>query len=73
MIKKLIAGIALCITCTNIFAQKNNTRVFPDSVVKPRMRVIIDNDFGGDPDGLFELVHHLLSLLLRSAPSSDHI
>jgi hypothetical protein len=25
------------------------------------MRVIIDNDFGGDPDGLFELVHHLLS------------
>src|SRR6476659_7230115 len=61
MVKKLIAGIALCITCTNIFAQKNNTRVFPDSVVKPRMRVIIDNDFGGDPDGLFELVHHLLS------------
>ena len=26
-----------------------------------RMRVIIDNDFGGDPDGLFQLAHHLLS------------
>jgi hypothetical protein len=25
------------------------------------MRIIIDNDFGGDPDGLFELVQHLLS------------
>lgn len=27
----------------------------------PRMRVIIDNDFSGDPDGLFQLAHHLLS------------
>lgn len=25
------------------------------------MRIIIDNDFSGDPDGLFQLVHHLLS------------
>ncbi|MFC3971240.1 nucleoside hydrolase [Maribacter confluentis] len=25
------------------------------------MRVIIDNDLGGDPDGLFQLAHHLLS------------
>lgn len=28
---------------------------------KPRFRVIIDNDFSGDPDGLFQLAHHLLS------------
>lgn len=27
----------------------------------PRQRLIIDNDFGGDPDGLFALAHHLLS------------
>lgn len=27
----------------------------------PRMRVIFDNDFGGDPDGLFALTHLLLS------------
>ncbi|AEG44473.1 Inosine/uridine-preferring nucleoside hydrolase [Isoptericola variabilis 225] len=27
----------------------------------PRSRVIIDNDFSGDPDDLFQLVHHLLS------------
>jgi inosine-uridine nucleoside N-ribohydrolase len=30
-------------------------------VVTARARVIIDNDFGGDPDGLFQLAHHLLS------------
>lgn len=26
----------------------------------PRARVIIDNDFSGDPDDLYQLVHHLL-------------
>jgi hypothetical protein len=26
-----------------------------------RMRVICDNDYSGDPDGLFQLAHHLLS------------
>jgi hypothetical protein len=30
-------------------------------VVAVRARVIVDNDFGGDPDGLFQLAHHLLS------------
>lgn len=29
--------------------------------VRPRARVIVDNDFSGDPDGLYQLVHHLLS------------
>lgn len=33
----------------------------PDRLISPRMRVIIDNDFSGDPDDLFELVHHILS------------
>ena len=49
-----------CFSGTVLFAQDNG-KLFPDSMVKPRMRVIIDNDFGGDPDGLFELVQHLLS------------
>ena len=31
----------------------------------PRMRVVIDNDFSGDPDGLLQLLHHALS------PSAD--
>jgi purine nucleosidase len=56
----------LCLLSINLFAQNNVEKkkpdaLFPDSLVKPRMRIIIDNDFGGDPDGLFELVQHLLS------------
>ncbi|WP_194410432.1 nucleoside hydrolase [Microbacterium cremeum] len=27
----------------------------------PRARVIVDNDFSGDPDDLYQLVHHVLS------------
>ena len=27
----------------------------------PTMRVIVDNDFSGDPDGVWQLAHHLLS------------
>jgi inosine-uridine nucleoside N-ribohydrolase len=42
-------------------APKKPNGIFGEDIVKPRMRVIIDNDFGGDPDGLFQLVHHLLS------------
>src|SRR3954451_14924910 len=29
--------------------------------MQPRYRVIIDNDFSGDPDDLFQLAHHVLS------------
>lgn len=28
--------------------------------LRPRTRVIVDNDFAGDPDDLFQLAHHLL-------------
>lgn len=31
------------------------------SIVASRIRVIVDNDFSGDPDGLFQLAHLLLS------------
>lgn len=57
----LIILLSILITGKNSFAQKNAAKIFSDSLVQPRMRVIIDNDFGGDPDGLFELVQHLLS------------
>jgi purine nucleosidase len=57
--------LTICISLS-AFSQTNTTTkkttsLFSQEVVKPRMRVIIDNDFGGDPDGLFQLVHHLLS------------
>jgi purine nucleosidase len=47
----------LCITAGSVYAQN----IFDTAIVKPRYRVIIDNDFGGDPDGLFQLAHALLS------------
>ena len=64
--KLLVIAIALCLSGSHIFAQtgtvpKKTSALFSDDAVKPRMRIIIDNDFGGDPDGLFQLVHHLLS------------
>lgn len=31
------------------------------AISQPRIRVIVDNDFGGDPDGLFQLAHQALS------------
>jgi len=34
---------------------------FGSGRVEPRARVIIDNDFSGDPDDLFQLAHHVLS------------
>lgn len=63
---KTIFPVILCLLHVNLFAQSNTTSkmsniLFSEELVKPRMRIIIDNDFGGDPDGLFQLVHHLLS------------
>lgn len=47
----LIGVMTYAQTDSNPYSKSVNTRV----------RVIIDNDFGGDPDGLFALAHHLLS------------
>lgn len=35
--------------------------LWPAESISPRVRVIIDNDFAGDPDGLFQLAHQALS------------
>jgi purine nucleosidase len=65
--KSNIAAITtiFCLVITNLFSQTGNPVKKPGAqfsdAVKPRMRIIIDNDFSGDPDGLFQLVHHLLS------------
>tara|TARA_R110002126_G_scaffold266676_2_gene410016 strand:+ start:1109 stop:2131 length:1023 start_codon:yes stop_codon:yes gene_type:complete len=57
---KTILYCALLTFSTLIFSQQNGSSELND-LVKPRMRVIIDNDLGGDPDGLFQLAHHLMS------------
>ena len=59
--KLLFALFLILLPGIQLSAQSKKGSIFSDSLVKPRMRLIIDNDFGGDPDGLFELVHHLLS------------
>jgi inosine-uridine nucleoside N-ribohydrolase len=57
------AGISLIFllfaTAAPLWAQQAN--VFKNGFVQPRMRVIVDNDFSGDPDGMFQLAHQLLS------------
>lgn len=47
--------------CLGFSSYAQSKLVLNDSVMKLRARVIIDNDFGGDPDGLFQLAHHLMS------------
>ncbi len=47
----------LFMMATLSFGQK----IIGEGTVTPRMRVIVDNDFSGDPDGLFQLAHLVLS------------
>lgn len=56
--KTYLSGLLMLIGLTS-YAQ-NNLDNYKNSI-DTRVRVIIDNDFGGDPDGLFQLAHHLLS------------
>lgn len=59
MLKKhnLLLLMLLLIVPSTLFSQN----VTNNNAVIPRMRVIVDNDFSGDPDGLFQLAHLLLS------------
>ena len=53
----LLAAIAALLMGSSLQAQTNDE---PFTTGK-RYSVIIDNDFMGDPDGLFQLAHHILS------------
>lgn len=58
--KKILSFVllALSLTISRSNAQElKNGKEYSEH----QMRLIIDNDFGGDPDGMFQLVHHLLS------------
>lgn len=59
MIKEFSFIFCLLLFNASLLAQKDSSS--PRDAVKSRVRVFIDNDFGGDPDGLFQLTHHLLS------------
>jgi hypothetical protein len=58
MLKTLGFTLLFLLCCSYCcFSQK----IIGGNTVTPRMRIIIDNDFSGDPDGLFQLTHLLLS------------
>ena len=58
MIKNTYLLFLLLIAC---FYSCLGQKVIGSNTVAPRIRVIVDNDFSGDPDGLFQLTHLLLS------------
>jgi len=62
MIKKIFIGCLLLTVCCIINTRAQATKeLYAGGAMKPRIRVITDNDFSGDPDGLFQLAHLLLS------------
>ncbi len=63
--KSVFFNIVSLFAAVSVSAQQTAAISEMDQFVKPRYRVIVDNDFGGDPDGLFQLVHQILS------PSTD--
>lgn len=50
-------GLALLLAPAGVYAQASQSPL----TITPRTRVIIDNDLSGDPDGLFQLAHALMS------------
>jgi inosine-uridine nucleoside N-ribohydrolase len=61
MLSTIFKAAFLIVGLNVITASAQTDNIFDSNFVKPRCRVIIENDFSGDPDGLFQLVHHLLS------------
>lgn len=58
-------------------SDESNSRLqesWPIGKINPRVRVIVDNDFAGDPDGLFQLAHQVLcpSALVTHVLATPH-
>ena len=49
--------LALLLAPTGVYAQASQSPL----TITPRTRIIIDNDLSGDPDGLFQVAHALMS------------
>lgn len=75
MVKSLLSTLVIsaALTFHSCSSQAAETAKSEEDV-KVRARVIVDNDFGGDPDGLFQLAHHLLSpsVEIRGIIGSHH-
>ncbi len=57
MTKHILLSLLFIVPFSFVFSQK----LAGKNIITPRMRIIMDNDFSGDPDGLFALTHLLLS------------
>ena len=53
--------LVICVLCWLLGGSLYSLGQAAPRPVAPRLRVIVDNDFSGDPDGLFQLAHLLLS------------
>ena len=71
---KLVKISLLLLILTGLTLNEQVNPKKDENVIDKRVRVIIDNDFGGDPDGLFQLAHHLLSpsVEIRGIIGSKH-
>ena len=69
-----LAALALALSEASPAQAQAAAQDSPAVPISKRARVIIDNDFGGDPDGLFQLAHHLLSpsVEVRAIIGSHH-
>ncbi|RYZ80458.1 MAG: hypothetical protein EOP04_25845, partial [Proteobacteria bacterium] len=52
---QIISHLVICTLTIQALSAQSTVKILP------RMRVIVDNDFSGDPDGLFQLAHIILS------------
>lgn len=59
--RTLLILSAIWLSQTFTATAQEHKPLIKNEVTNQRIRVIIDNDFGGDPDGLFQLAHQLLS------------
>jgi purine nucleosidase len=70
----LVTGFQFVIACGAAKSGAEEPAADVTKGIVPRARIIVDNDFGGDPDGLFQLAHHLLSpsVEVRGVVGSQH-
>jgi purine nucleosidase len=58
--RRTVIGSAAAAGAAALFAAPSLLAQAPPPAPRRLARVILDNDFSGDPDGLFQLAHHLL-------------
>jgi len=58
--RTFVGGLGLAFGAPAIRRARGEASPAAAPLIARRQRVIVDNDFAGDPDGLFQLAHHML-------------